>query len=294
MTALNPLVTVIIPCFNGEKYVASAIESVLQQTFTKWQLLVVDDGSTDSSAAVIGKIAEKEPSRIEMITTRNFGACHAKNVALRSAATKYVAFLDADDIWLPNKLGLQVSYMEQNGDVVGLTTSYQMISSNAQRRGGSLSFDWSRSAVEDWTLFLSSAPAMNSTLVARREALSRIGGFDESLVSFADDLDLGWRLPEAGLMTSISQNLTLIRISPQQIHRDRQAMNSALSEVYRKLSIREPEIASRALINLQIRDTIGMIREGRLVLGFKRLCLMFVGSPAVFFRFFQRVLIAKL
>lgn len=101
-------VAVIMPTYNAVAFVANAIETVRAQSFEDWELLCIDDGSTDATRAVIEAAAATE-QRIRLIPlSRNLGAAHARNVGLDAASARWVAFLDADDVWLPDKLAIQV------------------------------------------------------------------------------------------------------------------------------------------------------------------------------------------
>lgn len=102
------LVSIIMPAYNAEKYLQEAINSVLAQTYIYWELIIIDDGSTDSTAAIGKKNAEADP-RIKYIYQENGRQAKARNLALRTATGKWIAFLDADDIWLPEKLEVQLS-----------------------------------------------------------------------------------------------------------------------------------------------------------------------------------------
>ena len=106
------LVSIIMPSFNSEKYVGSAIDSVLVQTYDNWELLICDDGSVDNSRLVINSYVELD-SRIRLIS--NYypkGAPGARNSALEDAQGRYIAFLDSDDIWYSDKLEQQISFMK--------------------------------------------------------------------------------------------------------------------------------------------------------------------------------------
>ena len=109
----SPLVSVVMPMHNNAKFVLESIDSVLSQTYSNFELLVVDDGSSDGSFDLVSKIADP---RIKLFRNeKSLGAAGARNVALRNAKGKYVAFLDADDCWEPNKLETQIGFMESNG-----------------------------------------------------------------------------------------------------------------------------------------------------------------------------------
>src|SRR5882757_4082321 len=109
----TPLVSVIMPAYNAEKYIAEAINSVKQQTYTAWELIVIDDGSTDNTAAIIKKYAGTD-NRIMYTYQANGGQGKARNNGLKKATGEYVAFLDADDLWIPEKLNTQVEIMHAN------------------------------------------------------------------------------------------------------------------------------------------------------------------------------------
>lgn len=111
----SPLVSVIMPCWNGSKTIAKAINSVREQTFTNWELVVADDGSTDRSRAIITEFSEIDP-RIKLVTYEDArsGAAAARNRALLASTGRYIAFLDADDLWLPEKLAVQLSTMQKH------------------------------------------------------------------------------------------------------------------------------------------------------------------------------------
>ena len=107
-------VSIVTPCYNGARHVAETIESVLSQTYSDWEMIVVDDGSSDDSARIIGEYAGRDP-RIRLIRQDNAGTACARNVALCVAEGRYIALLDADDIWEPVFLERQLAFMRQKG-----------------------------------------------------------------------------------------------------------------------------------------------------------------------------------
>jgi len=121
----EPLVSVVMPCFNGATYLGEAIASVRSQTFEDWELLVVDNNSTDRSTHIAMEHAEQDPRvRPRACTAR--GAAHARNQGIREARGRYIAFLDCDDVWLPRKLELQLDAMRRH-DAAMCWASYQVI-----------------------------------------------------------------------------------------------------------------------------------------------------------------------
>jgi len=112
----KPLVSVVIPAYNGEKYLDETIQSVIAQTYPNWELLIVDDGSKDGTAA-IGKRWAAQDARVTYIYQANQGMASARNAGIEKAKGKYVAFLDHDNLFLPKKLELQVAHLEANPGV---------------------------------------------------------------------------------------------------------------------------------------------------------------------------------
>ena len=106
------LVSVIMPCYNAAAYIGASIESVQAQTYTNWELLIVDDCSTDDSLAVV---ARYDDPRIRVLKNeKNSGAAVSRNYALREAKGKWIAFLDSDDLWEKEKLEKQIAFMVEN------------------------------------------------------------------------------------------------------------------------------------------------------------------------------------
>jgi teichuronic acid biosynthesis glycosyltransferase TuaG len=122
----QPLVSVITPSYNSERFIEETIRSVQAQTYTNWEMIIVDDCSKDRTREIVKQYAEQDP-RIRLIElTENSGAAVARNTALKAAKGKYAAFLDSDDIWLPQKLDKQISFMEER-DIAFSFTQYRLM-----------------------------------------------------------------------------------------------------------------------------------------------------------------------
>jgi glycosyltransferase involved in cell wall biosynthesis len=183
-----PTVSVVIPTYNREVALSSTIESVLQQTFDDFEILVVDDDSTDNTPKIVNQIVD---DRIYFHShIRNKGGSAARNTGIERATGKYIALLDSDDKWLPSKLEQQVNYLEsQSNDWVGVycdyrvqrygisktlrKTLYKIISTNStqnRKEGG-------KELIEDLLMRQFSVGGA-STLLVRTEAVKQIKGFD--------------------------------------------------------------------------------------------------------------------
>ncbi len=125
-----PQVSVITPCFNASKYISQTIESVINQTFTDWEMIIIDDGSKDNSVDIVEKYSIND-SRIKLIKQPNGGSANARNHGIREAKGRYIALLDADDLWLPQFLEKQIKFMKEK-NAVCVYSSYKIIDENSK------------------------------------------------------------------------------------------------------------------------------------------------------------------
>lgn len=122
----EPLVSIIMPSFNSEQYIEQAISSILKQTYKNWELFVIDDCSKDNTGSIVEEFSIND-CRIKIIVLENNqGAAVARNIGLKNASGKYIAFLDSDDRWFPKKLEKQLEFME-NRKIAFSFTSYEFI-----------------------------------------------------------------------------------------------------------------------------------------------------------------------
>jgi teichuronic acid biosynthesis glycosyltransferase TuaG len=134
MTEKNPKVSIITPLYNGAAFIGQAVGSVVSQTFPDWEMIIVDDGSSDHPEKVLAPFMERD-KRIRLIRLEhNLGAAEARNIALGEATGDFIAFLDGDDLWKPTKLERQVSLMEEHNWSFSFT-SYDIIRSDGQFAG---------------------------------------------------------------------------------------------------------------------------------------------------------------
>ena len=122
----EPLVSIIMPCYNAERFLSRTIETVLSQTYQNWELLIVDDISKDKSPEIMEAYAERD-KRIHVFRLSQKGYTHgARNYAMDKASGEYAAFLDADDLWMKDKLEKQIRYMQENSYPFTITDNYMM------------------------------------------------------------------------------------------------------------------------------------------------------------------------
>jgi glycosyltransferase involved in cell wall biosynthesis len=196
MTEENPLVSVIIPVHNGGLYLRAALESVFAQTYRPFEVIVVDDGSTDDS----GVIAQSFPE-VHYIHQANQGVATARNNGLEAARGEFFAFLDQDDLWTPDKLKLQIAHLLSHPDLGYTLTQQQFF-----LEPGATIPAWFRKELlpevhTGWVL---------GTLVVRRTAFEKIGNFATGY-SAASDGDWFFRAKAAGIPMAVVPELLLLK-----------------------------------------------------------------------------------
>ena len=226
-----PAVSVVLPAYNRAGSILAAVHSVLGQTFRDFELLVVDDGSSDGTIAALAEVSDP---RVRLLANpRNMGAGAARNTGVREARAPWVAFQDSDDEWLPQKLAKQMARLDATGNryvaaycgmaVVGGLDNPPLGDSS---RRTSLRYipDSQLSAVEgDIRLaLLHESLVSTQTLIARKDSLLAIGGFDESLPAL-EDWDCAIRLAALGHFAFVDEPLVMQHFSANSItrHRDR-------------------------------------------------------------------------
>ncbi|MED3646437.1 glycosyltransferase family 2 protein [Halalkalibacterium halodurans] len=130
----GPVVSIITPCYNAEMFIRDTIESVLNQTFSNWEMVIVDDGSTDRTVQIVESYASQD-ERIRLIQLeKNSGPAVSRNTAIQHARGRYLAFLDSDDQWLPEKLERQLEFMQKR-NVAFSFTSYKTMTEDGSETG---------------------------------------------------------------------------------------------------------------------------------------------------------------
>jgi len=190
----RPLVSCVIPVYNGERYLAEAIASVLAQTYRPIELIVVDDGSTDGSAEVARSYDE-----VRYIYQPNRGVAVARNVGVEAARGDFIAFLDQDDVWMPNKLDVQVGYLIERPNIGYVVAKQETFLAEETVKPG-----WLRGELleGEQTSFNPSA------LVVRKSIFERVGGF-YSTYRVASDSDWFFRVKDAGVPMAVLDQVLL-------------------------------------------------------------------------------------
>lgn len=279
MRANQPLVSVVVPAHNSERHLRECLESVVGQTYTSWQLIVVDDGSTDSTRMVAEAFVNQDPDRVRVLSTSNQGLSMARNHGTRMSSGEMVAYLDSDDIWMPRKLEKQIELLQNDEDAVAATCDLVRFMDDRPERYVMSSFQWTDQNVDAWLLQEGPAPGLGSTLIIRRRALTDLGEFDASLGSHAEDLDFGYRLHRYGRVTTVPEVLTALRVWPGQIHVDAASMDDSLRRVFDMHVTNCPKNLARAQANIRLRNALRHLLSGSVSIGMRSLIATCVFSP---------------
>ncbi|WP_319414372.1 glycosyltransferase [uncultured Cohaesibacter sp.] len=209
-----PEISVILPVYNGEAYVEEAISSILAQDFTDFELLVINDGSTDGSGVILEKMARQD-GRIRILARQNDGLVSALNWGLSEARADIIARMDADDIAYPNRFSVQWQCLKDNPDI-GLVFS-QMNKIDAQGRSiGKVTK--TRLSAEDVAKALRQGNCLphHPTVMARKAEMLAVGGYRE-MFKGAEDLDLWYRMSKRSKLVGLADVLLDYRLHPGQV-----------------------------------------------------------------------------
>jgi teichuronic acid biosynthesis glycosyltransferase TuaG len=187
------LVSVVIPLFNAQDYIAATIESVLKQSYQSIELIVVDDSSTDDSPSVVRGFG----SAVRYLHQENAGPAAARNRGIAAANGEYIAFLDADDEWLPNKVETQVNLLEESGADLGLvhSESLNIVEGQTKPKRTAKVLPAYMSPEAAFCRLFSGNFITTSTVMCRRGVFTELGSFDESMAYFSvEDYDMWLRI----------------------------------------------------------------------------------------------------
>jgi len=214
-----PTVDVIIPAYNAAHFLPIAIDSVIAQTFADWRILLVDDGSTDDTAAVIAPYRERLGEKLAYIRQENRGLPAARNTAIRHSTAEFLALLDADDVWLPYRLGESLkSFAGRPG--VGLSYGANALIDPT----GTVTkvFEARQAHAEGWIapyIYMRMVNLPCPTVTFRRECVDAVGMFDEGMRA-TEDRDLWFRIATRYEVVMVPRVIAHYRTSPQAMTTD--------------------------------------------------------------------------
>lgn len=243
-----PIISVIIPAYNAERTLKQTIESVLKQTFSDWELIVINDGSQDATLEIVSHISD---ARVKVFSYSNAGVSASRNRGIAKATGELIAFLDADDLWTPDKLetGFQALQANPQAAVAYSWTDYIDESGQFFRAGNHVTETGNVYA----KLLLGNFLENGSNALVRKQALTEVGGFDESL-SGPEDWEIYLRLAERYEFVIVPSPQVLYRLSPHAASSNIEKMEKENLKVIERVFSRVPEslqfLKSQTLANL--------------------------------------------
>jgi glycosyltransferase involved in cell wall biosynthesis len=236
-----PKVSVITPTYNRADMLGQAIQSVLDQDFTDWELIIVDDGSRDNTREVVAGFADP---RIRYIYQENKGLPAARNTGIRNAQGQYIAFLDSDDLFLSHKLAEEVAILDGRPDLGLVACGHFEVDRNLRVLREMR--PWQSHPQLNLTTWLLTCPLVVSTVLVRREWLERVGLFDEQM-RYVEDWDLWLRLSYAGCrMGWLQRPVCCYRIHGSTMTRNVQLMKAGMLAMFDKFYA-QPDLPTEVL-----------------------------------------------
>ncbi|MDD1673932.1 MAG: glycosyltransferase [Methanomicrobiales archaeon] len=239
-------VSVIIPVYNGEAFLTDAIESVKAQTYTDWEIIAVDDGSKDRSPSILHEYGTELPGRFRLITQENQGISPARNRAIGVSYGEYIALLDSDDVWFPEKLQFQVGILEKREGVAMVYSDCTKVNWQGKVIRTSCFEKPPLRGLVFQELLLSNCIPSSSTLI-RKSVLQEVGLFNPAY-RIAMDYDLWLRIASKYPIEVIDHSLIQYRVHPRGISSNRAEM------IHEDLDITEMWLQQRPNLREQLAD----------------------------------------
>lgn len=206
---MKPKVSVVMSVYNGTLYLRESLESILNQTFTDLEFIIIDDKSTDDTWEILSEYNNRD-SRIKLYKNlENLGLTKSLNKGLQQAQGKYIARQDADDVSLPDRFELQTDFLEQHLEVGAIGTSAEVIDEQGKAIEQS-SVPVDHESIQAYLLVNNCLH--HSSMMARRSLVQALGGYKEEL-RYAQDYDLWWRFSQSARLANLPDNLVQVRRS---------------------------------------------------------------------------------
>jgi glycosyltransferase involved in cell wall biosynthesis len=274
----RPLVSAVIPVYNGARFVAEAVRSVLEQTYEPIECIVVDDGSTDDTAEIVRGLG----GGVRLVQTPNGGVARARNRGVEHARGELLAFLDADDLWRPDKIERQVELLLERPEVGFVYTDLEEIDGAGRPRRYRRAPE-PESALRNTVLMEGDVMNVTTSGLIRRTVFAAAGGFDERLSTSADS-DLGCRIASSFPIARIPEPLACYRIHANQMHDDLGALEHDMAILHRKRFGTAwpgdgPRLRRRAVTNLEYTLGLSHLHEGLYGRGARHLLRAVASDP---------------
>ena len=279
------LVSVVVPLFNKEKYISTTLKSVVAQTYEHIEVIVIDDSSTDEGLHIAQGVLASHRNRflnVRVITRSNTGQAAARNEGIGCASGEYVAFLDADDVWHPDKISKQVKYLEENSSKDIVFCNYFMVFENSSKVKAIRLFPIDKK-IKSWLLTTGYGGLLESTGLARKNSLLRLGGFDQNL-QMCGGLDLAFRFSDLKTAGSVDDYLCGYRVTAGGWHNNKSDLMKSYDLLMEKSDLYgDSESRARKFLNIHL--LVWQIRNGQRGESLWQLFLFVMKNPLLFCRY---------
>jgi len=243
---MHPKISVIMGVKNGERFLREAVESILAQTFTDFEFIIIDDGSTDKTPDMLKAFSYKDP-RVKIITNpHNVGLTKSLNIGLRVARGEYIARMDADDVAMPERFEKQVKFLDEHAEHALVGSWGDVIDENGNEIG---TFEYPAEDFELKKILIKINPFIHASVMMRRSVLETIGLYDENW-RFGQDYELYFRIARRFKIANISESLLKHRLNNGSITRTNNREQASLALKARWRAIRSGQYSWIALPHL--------------------------------------------
>jgi len=214
---LKPLVSIVIPVYNGEAFISETIASALEQSWRPIEILIVDDGSTDRSTEIVKTFGDP----VRLIQKKNGGPASARNLGIKEAKGEFISFLDGDDLWKPDKLELQVQMLLENTELALVHTGRWVLKNESLTPGQEKALPKVSNSLDSLRTLFWHNEVITSSVMVRAKVLDDLGGFNESpdYISL-EDYDLWIRIAKHHGLGYLKECLTIYRVHAGGISRN--------------------------------------------------------------------------
>ena len=249
---MTPETSVLTPAYNSESYLAETIDSVIAQSFKNWEMIIVDDCSDDETLNIARRYSEND-ERIRVIAnTENAGTAQSRNRAIENARGRYIAFLDSDDVWLPEKLARQLEFM-QTGKLAFSYTAYRRISDDGNRVGRLITVP----EILDYQTLLKNTAITNSTVMIDTQKIRNVHMPDQNIEDYVCWLEIARR---GSIMRGLNEDLLRYRVTAGSRSRNKLKHAGYVWHIYREIEKLNLWKACWSFMNYAVRGVIKYLR----------------------------------
>jgi glycosyltransferase involved in cell wall biosynthesis len=238
----SPMVSIVVPLYNKEKYVLQCLLSIANQDFKNWECIIVDDGSTDQSISLVEEFILQAPGNWKILSKQNGGPSSARNYGIRNSIGQFIAFVDSDDVWLPNKLSRQLEILLNAPTALMSLTDYVILEEDCSKirvvRNSKEPLLLSK-----WLNMRGFGGLVESTGLVRQSVFKESFFFDENLGT-GEGLDFMLRLAQLGDFIVVPDLLTIYRLSEGQLHKNEEMIQRNSKILAQKFAGGEVELES--------------------------------------------------